>query len=60
MYHTFLFTDMYCTFESDICGYTQLSDDEFDWSRIKGGTDTDHTGPGYDHTFGNGELPWLF
>ncbi|XP_072014819.1 MAM and LDL-receptor class A domain-containing protein 2-like [Amphiura filiformis] len=45
---------MDCTFELDFCDYTQLQDDEFDWSRIKGGTDTGGTGPGYDHTTGDG------
>jgi hypothetical protein len=54
-YIVLLIEDMDCTFELDFCGYTQLQDDEFNWDRIKGGTDTTHTGPGYDHTTGDGE-----
>ena len=46
---------MDCTFESNMCGYTQLSSDEFDWTRQKGDTDATGTGPRFDHTTGDGK-----
>ena len=40
-----------CDFEtSNSCGYTQDTEDEFDWSRHKGYTITPDTGPSIDHT----------
>lgn len=42
-----------CGFESTtICGYTQLKNDNFDWSRTTGTTSTAGTGPTNDHTYG--------
>ena len=37
-----------------MCGYTQESDDEFDWTRLNGPTPTSGTGPVVDHTTGTG------
>ncbi|XP_072176476.1 MAM and LDL-receptor class A domain-containing protein 2-like [Diadema setosum] len=39
-----------CDFETDLCEWTQMTNDEFDWRRISGGTGSDGTGPGNDHT----------
>ncbi|KAJ8029935.1 MAM and LDL-receptor class A domain-containing protein 2 [Holothuria leucospilota] len=41
-----------CDFESDICNFTQNSNDEFDWLRHQGGTPSPLTGPPVDHTTG--------
>jgi len=43
-----------CTFDSDLCGYTQAVNDQFDWSRIDGSTPSSFTGPTADHTTGSG------
>ena len=41
-----------CAFEtSDLCGYTQDKDDDFDWSRHRGDTASFDTGPVDDHTY---------
>ena len=45
-----------CTFEQGLCSYTQLQDDQFDWTRNSGTTGTTGTGPPYDHTTGTGML----
>ena len=34
-----------CSFEYDLCGMTQMSNDDFDWTRNRGPTDTPNTGP---------------
>ncbi|KAH9494981.1 hypothetical protein Btru_018317 [Bulinus truncatus] len=39
-----------CDFEQDMCGYTQESNDNFDWTRIQTATTTSGTGPTTDHT----------
>jgi len=41
-----------CDFESDLCGWTQRTDDTFDWLRRSGGTPSVNTGPTVDHTLG--------
>nr|XP_033814887.1 IgGFc-binding protein-like [Geotrypetes seraphini] len=43
-----------CTFDDDFCHWTQSIDDDFDWRRQKGPTESFLTGPSYDHTTGNG------
>ncbi|XP_067219544.1 MAM and LDL-receptor class A domain-containing protein 1 isoform X1 [Chanodichthys erythropterus] len=43
-----------CDFERDICTWTQLATDVFDWTRHRGSTSTSMTGPSSDHTTGNG------
>ncbi|XP_066300034.1 MAM and LDL-receptor class A domain-containing protein 1-like [Branchiostoma lanceolatum] len=43
-----------CDFESGICGWTQATDDQFDWTRNQGTTATSNSGPSSDHTTGNG------
>ncbi|XP_048242500.1 MAM and LDL-receptor class A domain-containing protein 2-like [Haliotis rufescens] len=39
-----------CDFERSICMWTQLKDDDFDWSRRSGQTPSAQTGPSKDHT----------
>lgn len=42
-----------CGFESrGICGYTQDTTDQFNWTWKSGGTATQNTGPSNDHTYG--------
>ena len=43
-----------CGFDGDMCGFTQPSDDGYDWIRRKGATPTPLTGPDHDHTTGTG------
>nr|XP_054757008.1 MAM and LDL-receptor class A domain-containing protein 2-like [Lytechinus pictus] len=45
---------MDCTFELDTCSYSQLSGDDFDWTRNQQATPSIETGPAYDHTTGSG------
>ena len=47
---------MDCTFETGFCELGQMQDDEFDWTRQKDSTDTTSTGPGFDHTTGDGKM----
>ncbi|XP_038052723.1 MAM and LDL-receptor class A domain-containing protein 1-like [Patiria miniata] len=46
-------TDWNCDFEQNICSYSQASGDDFDWTRDSGGTASQNTGPGIDHTKGD-------
>jgi hypothetical protein len=39
-----------CDFESNFCGWEQLQDDDFDWTRQTGKTASQWTGPTFDHT----------
>lgn len=42
-----------CDFEDpSICGYKQLVNDNFDWTRKSGATGTSRTGPSADHSYG--------
>ena len=42
-----------CDFEpSDICNYTQETNDDFDWRRNVRTTSSANTGPTADHTYG--------
>jgi hypothetical protein len=42
-----------CDFEDPmLCGYTQDTSDQFDWTRQKGHTTSVGTGPTNDHTYG--------
>ncbi|KAM3604151.1 uncharacterized protein V6R79_007108 [Siganus canaliculatus] len=43
-----------CDFERDLCQWSQLLTDVFDWSRHRGSTPTMMTGPSSDHTLGDG------
>lgn len=44
-----------CDFSVDTCGWTQSNEDDFNWSRGTGETETDNTGPTGDHTTADGE-----
>lgn len=41
-----------CDFESGLCGWTQDTTDDFDWTSHSGTTDVVGTGPSNDHTLG--------
>ena len=41
-----------CTFDQDLCGWSQDKADQFDWTRNKGQTVSSATGPKTDHTSG--------
>ena len=45
-----------CDFEQGFCQWFHLVDDEFDWTRNKGQTNSSGTGPTADHTKGTGEF----
>lgn len=42
-----------CSFQTGLCGFTQLKTDKFDWTRKKGATSSKSTGPSKDHTTGS-------
>ncbi|XP_019641851.1 PREDICTED: MAM and LDL-receptor class A domain-containing protein 1-like [Branchiostoma belcheri] len=48
-----------CDFNTDVCGYQQDNTDDFDWARKYGSTSTTGTGPGSDHTTGNGYYMYI-
>ncbi|XP_033638977.1 MAM and LDL-receptor class A domain-containing protein 1-like [Asterias rubens] len=50
---------MDCTFETDLCGFVQMNDDNMDWTRHIGTTSSDYTGPAHDHTTGSGYYIYL-
>ncbi|XP_033751994.1 MAM and LDL-receptor class A domain-containing protein 1-like [Pecten maximus] len=50
-----------CNFEDpNLCGYTQDTTDDFDWTRQSGQTASANTGPSADHTFGTPYGHYIF
>lgn len=49
-----------CDFEFGLCGWQQLTNDQFDWQRHRGPTSTYGTGPSADHTKGTNSGFYLF
>lgn len=42
-----------CNFETGYCKWNNSKEDDFDWTRTRGGTSSTNTGPSYDHTTGS-------
>ncbi|GFN85246.1 MAM and LDL-receptor class a domain-containing protein 1-like [Plakobranchus ocellatus] len=49
-----------CTFEADVCSFTQDKSDDYDWARDSRGTATLSTGPSVDHTYGTGRGSYMY
>ena len=46
-----------CSFgDNNLCGWSNLNSDDYDWSTNKGETRTTDTGPSSDHTLGTGTI----
>ncbi|XP_026170358.1 zonadhesin isoform X2 [Mastacembelus armatus] len=50
---------LHCNFEQDLCQWTQLLADVFDWTRHSGSTPTMMTGPSSDHSTGGGHYLYI-
>ncbi|KAM9231053.1 IgGFc-binding protein-like [Leptosomus discolor] len=48
-----------CTFDNDFCEWVQADYSSIDWTRNKGPTPTQNTGPSFDHTTGDGYYIYL-
>ncbi|XP_005091598.2 MAM and LDL-receptor class A domain-containing protein 1 [Aplysia californica] len=49
-----------CNFEVDLCGWTQNTDDDYDWRRNSGPTPSFSTGPSGDHTLGSASGAYIY
>ena len=43
-----------CDFETGLCHWQNMTDDDFNWQRFSGNTPSRGSGPTYDHTRGFG------
>jgi len=48
-----------CDFENDFCYYYLDTESDFEWTRTAGSTSSINTGPGFDHTSGNGFYAYI-
>jgi hypothetical protein len=44
----------FCSFDDNLCGFTQQTNDKFDWTRHKGRTSSGGTGPSSSHNSAKG------
>ncbi|XP_013402242.2 MAM and LDL-receptor class A domain-containing protein 1-like, partial [Lingula anatina] len=56
---TILTAPFTCNFDRNVCGFTQSSSDQFDWTRHRGNTSSQNTGPSKDHTTGSGYYMYI-
>lgn len=49
-----------CSFEISLCDWSQLTDDDFDWTRHAGSTPTQFSGPTRDHTTGRSTGHYIY
>lgn len=49
-----------CNFETGLCKFQQLQDDDFDWTKRAGTTPTVNTGPARDHTLNTNSGRYLY
>ncbi|KAH0624211.1 hypothetical protein JD844_007760 [Phrynosoma platyrhinos] len=48
-----------CSFDTNLCLWTQSTTDHFDWTQFKGSTPSEMTGPTQDHTTGGGQYLYI-
>ena len=51
-YFTFISAILNCNFEEDLCQWIQSNNDQFDWTRKMGSTQSSNTGPSQSLTKG--------